>query len=147
VGAGNWIRVIGRASGTLTFAGSGAGRDPAASAVIGDVIAALRRVHAAPAEALPLEPLGSRMLAALHLPHVIRLGSMRDVRPAENALVAAGYAARAEAANPAVIVAPIGLDAVTPLARTLEIAGINALGVLPLWDDGVGHAAIAADVA
>jgi len=51
VGANNCIRVIGRASGTLTFAGSGAGRDPTASAVIGDVIAALRRTTAAPGEA------------------------------------------------------------------------------------------------
>jgi homoserine dehydrogenase len=147
VGANNCIRVIGRASGTLTFSGSGAGRDPTASAVIGDVIAALRRITAAPADAVPLEPLGGRILAALHLPHVVRLGSMRDTRPAENALAAAGYAAHAEASTPAVIVAPIGLDAVTPLARTLEAAGINALGILPLWDDGVGHAAVAADVA
>lgn len=147
VGANNCIRVIGRASGTLTFAGSGAGRDPTASAVIGDVIAALRRVAAAPAEPLVLEPLGGRMLPALHLPHVVRLASMRDTRPAEGALVAAGYTARAEAATPAVIVAPIGLDAVTPLGRALEAAGINALGILPLWDDGVGHAAVAQDVA
>jgi homoserine dehydrogenase len=147
VGANNCIRVIGRASGTLTFAGSGAGRDPTASAVIGDVIAALRRVTAAPTEPLELEALGSRMLPALHLPHVVRLGSMRDTRPAENALTAAGYTARAEAATPAVIVAPIGLDTVTPLGRALESAGINALGILPLWDDGVGHAAVAQDVA
>lgn len=147
VGANNCIRVIGRASGTLTFAGSGAGRDPTASAVIGDVIAALRRVHAAPADAPALEPLGDHVLPALHLPHVIRVGSMRDVRPAESALLAAGYTARAEAANPAVIAAPLALDAVTPLARALESAGINALAVLPLWDDGVGHATVAADVA
>ena len=147
VGANNAIRVIGRSSGTLTFSGSGAGRDPTASAVIGDVIAALRRVSAGPSEAFALEPLGSRMLAALQLPHVIRLGSMRDTRPAETALLAAGYAARAEGATPAVIVAPIGLDTVTPLARSLESAGINVLGILPLWDDGVGHAAVASDVA
>jgi homoserine dehydrogenase len=147
VGANNCIRVIGRASGTLTFSGSGAGRDPAASAVIGDVIAALRRMTAAPTESFALQPLGSQILAALHLPHVVRLGSMRDTRPAESALAAAGYAARAEASTPAVLVAPIGLDAVTPLARALEAAGINALGILPLWDDGVGHAAVAADVA
>jgi homoserine dehydrogenase len=147
VGANNCIRVIGRASGTLTFAGSGAGRDPTASAVIGDVIAALRRVNAAPGEAPPLAPVGTRMLAALRLPHVVRLGSMRDARPAENALVAAGYAARADGATPAIIVAPAGLDEMTPIAQALETAGITAHGVLPLWDDGVGHAAIAQDVA
>jgi hypothetical protein len=140
VGANNCIRVIGRASGTLTFTGSGAGRDPTASAVIGDVIAALRRVAAAPGEAVALEPLSGRVLPALCLPHVVRLGSMGDARPAESALVEAGYAARAEAATPAVIVGPIGLDAVTPLARALEAAEINVLSILPLWDDGIGHA-------
>jgi hypothetical protein len=87
------------------------------------------------------------MLPPLRLPHVVRLASMRDARPAENALVAAGYTARAEAATPAVIVAPAGLDEVTPLGRALEAAQINALGILPLWDDGVGHAAVVADVA
>ena len=147
VGANNCIRVIGRASGTLTFAGSGAGRDPTASAVIGDVIAALRRVTAAPVEQRALEPMGDRLLPPLRLPQVIRLGSMRDTRPAETALVAAGYAARAEPATPAVIAAPVGLDAVTPLANALEVAGINVLGILPLWDDGIGHAAVAQDVA
>jgi homoserine dehydrogenase len=147
VGANNCIRVIGRTSGTLTFSGSGAGRDPTASAVIGDVIAALRRMTAVPGAVAALEPLSGRILPALRLPHVVRLGSMRDTRPAEAALLEAGYAARAEPATPAVIVAPIGLDAVTPLGRALEAAGINALGILPLWDDGVGHAAVAADVA
>jgi homoserine dehydrogenase len=147
VGANNCIRVIGRASGTLTFAGSGAGRDPTASAVIGDVIAALRSAGAGPSDVAALAPLGSRMLAPLRLPHVVRVGSMRDARPAESALAAAGYTARAESDVPAVIVAPIALDAVTPLGRALEAAGITVLGILPLWDDGVGHAAVAADVA
>jgi hypothetical protein len=145
VGASNCIRVIGRTSGTLTFAGSGAGRDATASAVIGDVIAALRRVAATSGEAIALEPLSGRMLPALCLPHVVRLGSMRDARPAETALVAVGYAARAEAAAPAVIVAPIRLDALTPLAYALEAAEINVLSILPLWDDGIGRAAVAQD--
>jgi homoserine dehydrogenase len=147
VGANNCIRVIGRASGTLTFAGSGAGRDPTASAVIGDVIAALRRATATPTDAPALAPVGNRTLPALRLPHVVRLASMRDARPAENALLAAGYEARAEGATPAVIVAATALDEMTPIAHALEAAGIIALGVLPLWDDGVGHAAIAQDVA
>lgn len=147
VGANNCIRVIGRASGTLTFAGSGAGRDPTASAVIGDVIAALRRMSAAPGEAPALAPIAPRTLAALKLPHVVRVPSLRDTRPAERALIAAGYTARTEPDMPAVIVAPIPLDGISTLAQTLEAAGINAVGILPLWDDGVGHAAVAADVA
>ncbi len=147
VGPNNCIRVIGRASGTLTFAGSGAGRDPTASAVIGDIIAALRRVTATPAEPLVLAPVTDRIVAPLSLPHVVRLASLRDGRPAELALGKAGFAARAQSASPAVIVGPIGLDRVSALARTLEAAAINALGILPLWDDGDGHAARARDVA
>ncbi len=147
IGPNNCIRVIGRTSGTLTFSGSGAGRDPAASAVIGDVIAALRRVTAVPDEPPPLSAVPAGTIAPLRLPHVVRVSSMRDGRPAERALLAAGFNARCDADAPAVVVAPIGLDGVTAVARALETAGINALGVLPLWDDGVGHAVLAQDVA
>ena len=147
VGANNCIRVIGRASGTLTFAGSGAGRDPTASAVIGDVIAALRRVTAVHGEAPTLTPVLERTLAPLHLPHVVRVPSLRDARPAERALVAAGYAAEIATDMPAILVAPIQLDGVSQLAQVLETAGITVLGILPLWDDGIGHALVAADVA
>ncbi|GAC1423163.1 MAG: hypothetical protein NVSMB5_16920 [Candidatus Velthaea sp.] len=147
VGAHNCIRVIGRASGTLTFAGAGAGQDPTASAVIGDIVAALRRLAGIPGEAPVLAPVSARTLAPLRLPHVIRVSSLRDARPAETALVAAGYAARAEREAPAVIIAPIGLDNAAALARVLDARGIIAASILPLWDDGVGHAAIAEDVA
>ncbi|MFN2460190.1 MAG: homoserine dehydrogenase [Candidatus Velthaea sp.] len=147
VGPHNCIRVIGRASGTLTFAGAGAGGDPTASAVIGDIVAALRRIAGVPGEAAILAPVSARTLAALRLPHVVRVPSLRDARPAENALAAAGHAARAEREAPAVIVAPISIDGAPALARVLENRGIVAASVLPLWDDGIGHAAIAADVA
>jgi homoserine dehydrogenase len=147
VGAGNCIRVIGRASGTLTFAGSGAGRDPAASAVIGDVVAALRRVTAAAAETPTLQPIADRMLPALHLAHVVRVPSLRDVRPAERTLSAAGYAVRSEPETPALTVAPLPLDRVSALAQALESGGITVASIIPLWDDGVGHSAIARDVA
>jgi homoserine dehydrogenase len=40
-GVHNCIRIIGRSAGTLTFAGAGAGREPTASAVIADIIAAV----------------------------------------------------------------------------------------------------------
>ena len=46
VGPQNCIRVTGRSSGSLTFAGTGAGSDPTASAVVGDVVAVLRRISA-----------------------------------------------------------------------------------------------------
>ena len=147
VGAHNCIRVIGRASGTLTFAGAGAGGDPTASAVIGDIVAALRRIAGVPGEALVLAPVSGRTLAALQLPHVVRVASLRDARPAETALIAAGHAARAERETPAVIVAPLALDEASTLGHTLEERGIVAASIFPLWDDGIGHAAVAEDVA
>lgn len=147
VGAHNCIRVIGRASGTLTFAGAGAGQDPTASAVIGDIVAALRRIAGIPGEAPILAPVAERTLAPLQLPHVVRVASLRDARPAETALVAAGYAARADRAAPAVIVAAISLDRAGAIARVLDARGIASASVLPLWDDGVAHAAVAEDVA
>jgi hypothetical protein len=147
VGANNCIRVIGRASGSLTFAGSGAGRDPTASAVIGDIVATLRRIAGVPGDAPVLAPVPARTLAPLRLPLVVRLASLRDARPAETALAAAGFTVRAAADAPVVIVAAVGLDAATALGRTLEGRGINPAGILPLWDDGVGHAAVAEDVA
>ena len=46
LGPQNCIRVTGRSSGSLTFAGTGAGSDPTASSVVGDVVAVLRRIAA-----------------------------------------------------------------------------------------------------
>jgi hypothetical protein len=46
VGPQNCIRVTGRSSGSLTFAGTGAGSAPTASSVVGDVVAVLRRISA-----------------------------------------------------------------------------------------------------
>ncbi|MEO6913827.1 MAG: homoserine dehydrogenase [Candidatus Baltobacteraceae bacterium] len=43
-GAENCVRVVGRAVGPLTFSGLGAGRYPGASAIVGDVVAALRSI-------------------------------------------------------------------------------------------------------
>jgi homoserine dehydrogenase len=147
VGAHNCIRVIGRASGTLTFAGAGAGQDPTASAVIGDIVAALRCIARGVPDAPDLAPVAVRALAPLRLPHVVRVASLRDARPAETALAAAGLTARAEKDAPAVVLAALPLDEARGIARILDARGISAASVLPLWDDGVGHAAIAADVA
>jgi homoserine dehydrogenase len=145
VGAHNCIRVIGRSSGSLTFAGAGAGSDPTGSAVIGDIVAALRKIAGVPGEALALAPIAPGMVAALQLPHVVRVASLRDARPAEVALVNAGFTARAEKETPAVIVAPLALDKASALGRALEERGIVAASIFPLWDDGIGHA-IGADV-
>jgi len=138
VGAQNCIRVIGRASGSLTFAGSGAGRDPTASAVIGDIVAALRSVAGIRGDSPVLAPVTAPAIAPLELPHVVRVTSLRDARPAQRALANAGYDARAASDAPAVIVAPLGLDRASELARALEAGSIRAAAVLPLWDDGAG---------
>lgn len=64
-GVDNVVRVVGASSGTLLFSGPGAGREAAAAAVIGDVIAALRtiaerhvarRTHPLAFAAEPVEP-------------------------------------------------------------------------------------------
>jgi len=138
VGAQNCIRVIGRASGSLTFAGSGAGRDPTASAVIGDVVAALRSAAGIRGDSPVLAPVAAGAIAPLELPHVVRVRSLRDARPAQRALANAGYDARAASDAPAVIVAPLRLDRASELAGALDADGIRAAAVLPLWDDGAG---------
>jgi homoserine dehydrogenase len=43
-GVENIVRVVGASSGPLLFSGAGAGRDAAASAVLGDIVAALRAI-------------------------------------------------------------------------------------------------------
>jgi hypothetical protein len=135
-GAQNCIRVIGRASGSLTFAGSGAGRDPTASAVIGDVVAALRCAAGMRGDPPSLAPLAPHAIAPLELPHVVRLASLRDARPAERALAAAGHTAHAAGDTPAVVVAPLALDRVHELGAALDARAIRAAAVVPLWDDG-----------
>jgi homoserine dehydrogenase len=140
-GAQNCIRVIGRASGSLTFEGSGAGRDPTASAVIGDIVAALRNLAGARGESPRLAPVALQAIAALELPQVVRLTSLRDARPAERTLAAAGHEARASGTAPAVVVAALALDRAGELAAALDAGGIRAAAILPLWDDGVGQAA------
>jgi homoserine dehydrogenase len=147
VGAQNCIRVIGRASGSLTFSGSGAGRDPTASAVIGDVVAALRAFAGVPGDAPTLAPVAAHAIAPLRLPHIIRVASLRDARPAEQALIAAGYIARTQSSTPALVVPPISLGRVREIATVLDARGIRVESILPLWDDASETALVAEDVA
>lgn len=139
-GANNCIRVIGRASGSLTFAGSGAGRDPTASAVIGDVIAALRRIAGVPGESPELAPVIESAIAPLRTPHVVRMRSLRDARPAAAALTDAGYHAEASTEMPIVTLAPVAFDALAAIERALTDRGLAPESIIALWDDGVGHA-------
>ncbi len=134
-GAHNCIRVIGRDSGSLTFAGAGAGREPTASAVIGDVVAALRRIAGMPTDEPALAPIGDERLPALALRRIVRLDSFRDVRAAGAILTANGIAAHALADVPAVVTAALPCDDDAPIVAALASDGIVAANVVPLWDD------------
>ena len=139
-GPQNCIRVTGRSSGSLTFAGTGAGSAPTASAVIGDVVAVLRRIAAGrnvgsdPSSAT-LAPLAPGCEPSIPLRRVVRLESLRDARPAHTALTEAGYAAEALDGVPAILTER--LDGARA-ARVDELLGshhITAQSVIPLWED------------
>ena len=136
-GSQNCIRVVGRSSGSLTFSGFGAGGGPTASAVVGDVIAALRRI------AVPRELKGPALAAAgrgpipvLSLRRVISLASFRDVRPASRTLLAAGFEAEAFEDVPVVLTGALELGAADgPLRAALAGATIEPTSIISLWED------------
>jgi homoserine dehydrogenase len=136
-GPQNCVRVIGRASGTLTFAGTGAGSAPTASAVIGDVIAVLRRVLAGRAvhhwfdDAALSEP---KRGVPLPLRAIVRLHSLRDALPARDALARAGITASALEGAPALATEHPSSD-LSVLREALAARRIEAGSVIPLWDD------------
>ncbi len=134
-GAHNCIRVIGRDSGSLTFAGAGAGREPTASAVIGDVVAALRRIAGIPADEPALAAIADEALPALSLRRVVRLDSFRDVRAAATVLTNHGIASHALPDVAAVTTAALPCDDDAPIVAALAADGITAASIVPLWDD------------
>jgi homoserine dehydrogenase len=139
-GPQNCIRVTGRSSGSLTFAGTGAGSAPTASSVIGDVVAVLRRIAAGRhVGTLPSDDtLAPVMLAhepSIALRRVVRLESLRDVRPAREALAATGLAADALDGVPALLTARIGDDAPPRIDAVLREHGIAVSSIIPLWED------------
>ncbi len=141
VGPQNCIRVTGRASGSLTFAGTGAGSAPTASAVIGDVVAVLRTIEvrrivgARPDVALKPEAAGAERPIPLHL--VVRLVSFRDARPAREELNRAGVETRLLDGVPALVTAQRldGSSAIAEMLRVLSVAGIAPESIIPLWED------------
>jgi homoserine dehydrogenase len=139
-GPQNCIRVTGRSSGSLTFAGTGAGSGPTASAVIGDVVAVLRRIAAgrhigSDQRSATLTPLAGEREAAIPLRAVVRLESLRDARPAREALSEAGLAAEQLEGMPAVLTARLDGAARERLAATLAAHQIVSHSVIPLWED------------
>ncbi len=153
VGPQNCIRVIGRSSGSLTFAGTGAGSDPTASSVVGDVVAVLRRIAAgrnagvATADTRLAPVRDDRLEPAIPLRRVLRLASLGDVRPAREALVPGGIPTDPLDGLPAVITAPIDGAAATRIAALLEGHHVRAASVIPLWEDLVVAATASRTVA
>ncbi len=140
VGPQNCIRVTGRSSGSLTFAGTGAGSAPTASAVIGDVVAVLRRIAAgrhvgSDASSASLAPLGPGLEPSIALRRVVRLESLRDARPAHAALAEAGYAAEAIDGVPAILTERLDGARAARLSELLASHHIAAPSVIPLWED------------
>ncbi len=138
-GAQNCIRVVGRSSGSLTFAGTGAGREPTASAMIGDVVEVLHRIAAgvvlgravddAPATGgrIDREP-------AIPLRHIVRLHSFRDARPAHAALARAEIATTLFSEVPALVTQEPNAGFAGAL-DALSSAGIEPESIIPLWED------------
>ena len=135
-GAGNCIRVVGRSAGSLTFSGPGAGGAPTASAVIADVVAALRRIAAGRSSATLDAPLhDAARLRPLALRTLVRLPSLGDLRPAHAALEAAGIANATFEGVPALAtLRPHPADG-TRVGAVLAAARLRAASIFPLWDD------------
>ncbi len=138
-GPQNCIRVTGRSSGSLTFAGTGAGSDPTASSVIGDVVAVLRRVAAGRFAGVPtadtsLAPVATDKLEpAIPLRRVIRVESLGDVRPAREALVAAGISAEPVLGLPAILTERVRDS--HEISSVTAAAGVRIASLIPLWED------------
>jgi homoserine dehydrogenase len=135
LGPHNCIRVVGRASGSLTFAGRGAGREPTASAVVGDVVATLRMIAERHPAVSRLEPAGKLSERAFSLPRIVRVTSFRDARPACDAIAAAGIGATLIDNAPALRTQPLPLLHDAPLTAALHEAGINPESIIPIWED------------
>jgi hypothetical protein len=141
VGPQNCIRVTGRASGSLTFAGTGAGSNPTASSVVGDVVAVLRRIAAgrhagvATGDAQLATVREDTLDAAIPLRRVVRLASLGDVRPAREALVVNGIPAEPLDGLPAILTLPLDGPGADALHALLVSGDVRAESAIPLWED------------
>jgi homoserine dehydrogenase len=141
LGPQNCIRVTGRSSGSLTFAGTGAGSDPTASSVVGDVVAVLRRIAAgrnvgiatSDSKLAPVPP--GRLEPGIPLRRVLRLATLGDVRPAREALVADAIAAEPLDSLPAVVTSRIDGATAERIAALIATHHVRAASVIPLWED------------
>ena len=141
VGPQNCIRVTGRSSGSLTFAGTGAGSGPTASSVVGDVVAVLRRISAGRNAGVAtsdtkLAPVREDVLEkSIPLRRVLRLVSLGDVRPARETLVRNGIAAEPLDGLPAVITAALDGETAGRIEALAAAGEVGAASIIPLWED------------
>ena len=151
VGPQNCIRVTGRSSGSLTFAGTGAGGAATASAVVGDVVAVLRLITAG--RHIPgIRPVASTLVPvredvlepSIPLRRVLRLRTLADVRPAREALVQRGISAEPLDNVPAVITALPERGAPGRFETLLAEGGVHVESVIGLWEDLCAGASTAA---
>lgn len=139
-GSQNCIRITGRSSGSLTFAGAGAGSAPTASSVIGDVVAVLRRIAAGrhmgwlPADGA-LEPVTAEHEPSIPLRRIVRLHSLRDARPAGAALAESNIESEQLEGVPAIVTARVGNGAPAQIEAVLRAHGVPAQSIIPLWED------------
>ncbi len=139
-GAQNCIRVIGRSSGSLAFAGTGAGSFPTASSVIGDLVATLHRIVARRHALIHPNNTaigGTEMVPESPIPlrRIVRLHSFRDARPAHDALCARGIESRLLDNVPALLTVPPVTERDDALNQVLANAGIKPESTLPVWED------------
>jgi homoserine dehydrogenase len=140
VGPQNCIRITGRSSGSLTFAGFGAGSAPTASSVIGDVVAVLRRISAGRHVGRldgdeALVPVTAEHEPTIPLRRVVRLNSLGDLRPAREALAAAGKLTAPLEGVPAFLTEPSDDGAAAEIEEALRAANLAPASIIPFWED------------
>ncbi|MDP9017615.1 MAG: homoserine dehydrogenase [Candidatus Eremiobacteraeota bacterium] len=138
IGAQNCIRVLGRNAGSLLFSGAGAGREPTASAVVSDVLIALRAIafgtgpEQAPRSLHPIENVEPGLPT---LGRVVRFTSFRDARPAHAVLEQHGYQTLLLDARPALELFPLVPLHDAEILHILLRAEITPTSILPIWHD------------
>ncbi|HEY5258119.1 MAG TPA: homoserine dehydrogenase [Candidatus Baltobacteraceae bacterium] len=142
-GATNAVRVDADDAGELFFSGQGAGRDPSASAVLGDVVATLRMVgerHDVRARArsvAALEPAIDVAPVYDNFERVARFDNLFDAIAAERALRRLGVVGHGAtlAGTPVVRYRPDARYTERDLLDTLTQAGLVPASVYPIWND------------
>jgi hypothetical protein len=105
------------------------------------VVAVLRSIAAGRhASVKPIQPLLSPVPAgivepAIALRRIVRLASLGDVRPAREALVAAGIDAEPLDGLPAIVTVPIDKPAALGIEALTAAYHVTPASVIPLWED------------